>query len=142
MLIDPSVPNFINSDELKIQQFLMAFCGGVHELYGVNNLRLSIRVHNHQCNSATLLFVFTSPDTEATGNTEQFKKFTSKDISLYSTEMAMAKDVCQLMGGDANLAISASAERVLTVSIKIDITSNEQQQAYQAQTFDEKDNFK
>ena len=54
----------------------------------------------------------------------------------------MAKEVCQLMGGDANIAISASGERVLTASIKIEITSNEQQQSYQAQTFDEKDNFK
>lgn len=142
LLIDPSVPYFINSDELKIQQFLMAFCGGVHKLFGVENIRLSIKVHNHQYSSATLLFVFTNQDNESDNSTKQLQHFISKDLSLYSAEMAMAKEVCQLLEGDANLAISASGERVLTASIKIDITSNEQQRAYQAQTFDEKDNFK
>jgi len=141
-LIDPSVPHFINSDELKIQQFLMAFCGGVHKLYDVDNIRLSIKVHNHQFNSATLLFVFTSHDSETGCSIEQFQYFILKGLSTYSTEMAMAKKVCQLMGGDVSLAISASGDRVLTASIKIEVTSSEQQQVYQAQTFDEKDNSK
>ncbi|PCH97011.1 MAG: hypothetical protein COB83_03815 [Gammaproteobacteria bacterium] len=142
LLIDPSVPHFINSDELKIQQLLIAFCNSVPKLYEVENIRLSIKVYNHQFNSASLLFVFTSHDNKVNSNTEQFLNFIAKDISLCGTEMAMAKEVCQLMGGDANIAISASGERVLTASIKIEITSNEQQQSYQAQTFDEKDNFK
>jgi hypothetical protein len=51
--------------------------------------------------------------------------------------MAMAKEVCQLMDGDVNLALSDSGERVLTASIKILITSNEQQHAYQSHLFDE-----
>ena len=142
LLIDPSVPHFINSDELKIQQLLIAFCNSVPKLYEVENIRLSIKVYNHQYNNASLLFVFTSHDNNANSITEQFQHFIAKGISLCGTEMAMAKEVCQLMGGDANIAISASGERVLTASIKIEITSNEQQQSYQAQTFDEKDNFK
>ena len=36
-LIDPCVPHFINSDELRIQQLLIAVCDGIHELYNVNN---------------------------------------------------------------------------------------------------------
>ena len=139
-LITPNVPHFINSDELRIQQLLMAFCDGIHELYKVNNMRVSIKTHNHNFNSATLFFVFTSHDTQAADIKVPFDDFISKDITLYSTEMAMAKEVCQLMNGDANLAVSDSGERILTASIKIDITSNEQQRVYQAQIFDEEFN--
>jgi len=139
-LITANVPHFINSDELRIQQLLMAFCDGIHELYKVHNMRVSIKTHNHTANSATLFFVFTSHDTQVADIKVPFDDFISKDITLFSTEMAMAKEVCQLMNGDANLAVSASGERVLTASIKIDITSNEQQQAYQAQIFDEEFN--
>jgi len=140
-LIDPSVPHFINSDELKIQQLLVAFCHGVHQLYDAENIRLSIKVHTHKFNSATLLFVFTSHNNEVSHSIEQFQHFILKGISSYSAEVAMAKKVCQLMGGDASLAISDSGKRILTASIKIEITSNEQQQVYQAQTFDDIDDF-
>jgi len=136
-LIAPNVPHFINSDELRVQQLLMAFCDEVHELFNVTNMRVSIKIHNHNSKSATLFFVFTSNDEQFVGIDIPFDEFISKDITLYSTKMAMAKEVCQLMNGDASLAVSASGERILTASIKIVITSNEQQQAYQAQIFDE-----
>lgn len=137
ILIDPSVPHFINSDELRIQQLLMAFCDGIHKLYSANTMRLSIKVHQHQSKNATLLFVFTRHDNDITDVKAEPQQFNAKDFSLYSTELAMAKEVCQLMGGDANFAVSASGKRILTASIKIAISSNEQQRAYQAQTFDD-----
>jgi len=136
-LIAPNVPHFINSDELRIQQLLVAFCDGIHKLFNVNNIRVSIKIHNHNSNSATLFFVFTSHDSQVTDVKIPFDDYISKDIILYSTEMAMAKEVCQLMNGGTKLAVSASGERILTASIKVDITSNEQQRAHQTQNFDE-----
>ncbi|PHR83197.1 MAG: histidine kinase [Colwellia sp.] len=136
-LIDSKVPYFINSDELRIQQFLIAFCESVHELFNSRHMRLTVKVHNHHLNSATLLFVFTNHDNASVDNTPLFSHFVNSNMAFFSTKMAMAKEVCQLMGGDANLAISASGERVLTASIKILITSNEQQHAYQSHVFDE-----
>lgn len=136
-LITPKVPHFINSDERRIQQLLMAFCDGVHDLFKVDDIRASIKIHNHNANSATLFFVFTNHDVQVVGMKTPFDEFILKGLALYSTEMAIAKEVCQFMNGDANLAVSASGERILTASIKIEITSKEQQQMYQAQTFDE-----
>lgn len=136
-LIDSNVPHFINSDELRIQQILIAFCQGVHELFNIRNIRLTVKVHSHHLNSATLFFIFTSHDDEVVDNTASFNHFINTSIALFSTQMAMAKEVCQLMDGDANLAISNSGERVLTASIKILISSNEQQHAYQSHAFDE-----
>ncbi|NQY86503.1 MAG: CHASE domain-containing protein [Colwellia sp.] len=136
-LIDSNVPHFINSDELRIQQLLIAFCEGVHELFGIRNMRLTVKVHSHHLNSATLLFIFTNHDDEPVDNTAPFNHFINTNMALFSTQIAMAKEVCQLMNGDANLAVSDSGERVLTASIKILITSTEQQHAYQSHLFDE-----
>lgn len=136
-LIDSNVPHFINSDELRIQQILIALCENVHELFNSRQMRLTVKVHSHHLSSATLLFVFTNHDDEPVDNTAPFIHFINTNMALFSTQMAMAKEVCQLMNGDANLAISDSGERVLTASIKISITSNEQQHAYQSHVFDE-----
>jgi CHASE1-domain containing sensor protein len=126
-LIDPNVPFFIISDELRIQQLLIAFCEGVHELFNIRNVRLTVKVRSHHYDRATLLFVFTNHDDEPTDNTAHFSEFINTDMALFNTQMAMAKEVCQLMGGDANLGISDSGKRVLTASIKILITLSEPQ---------------
>ena len=136
-LISPNVPHFINSDELRVQQLLMAFCDEVHQLFNVKDMRISIKIHKHSAKDATLFFVFTSNESQNGDAEIPFDDYISKDISLYSTKMAMAKEVCQLMKGDASLAVSASGERILTASIKINITTIEEQQAYQAQVFDD-----
>ena len=136
-LIDPNVPHFINSDELRIQQLLIAFCGGVHELFNVSNMRLTVKVHSHHHQSATLVFVFTNHNDEPVDTTSPFNHFIETNMALFSTQMAVAKEVCQLMDGDANLAISDSGERVLTASIKILITTNDEQHAYQSHVYDE-----
>ena len=136
-LIDTNVPHFINSDELRIQQLLIALCESVHELFNSRQMRLTVKVHSHHLSSATLLFVFTSHDDKPVDNTAPFNHFINTDIVLFSTQMTMAKEVCQLMNGDMKLAISDSGERVLTASIKISITSTEQQHRCQSHVFDE-----
>jgi len=136
-IIDSNVPQFINSDELRIQQLLIVLCEEVHELFNRKNIRLTVKVHYHQLNSATLLFVFTHCDNEPISDNAVLNPVINSDIALFSAQMAMAKEVCQLMKGDANLAISNSGERVLTASIKIIITSGEQQHIYQSSVFDE-----
>lgn len=126
-LIDENVPPFIISDAIKIQQILIALFDGVHALFKNNNIRLTVKVRSHRFNSATLLFVFTSNDDEQVDNTAPFDDFLQSNIALFNTQMALAKEVCQLMEGDVNLGVSDSGERVLTAAIKILITLNEPQ---------------
>jgi len=142
ILIDSNVPHFINSDKLKIQQIIMACCSNIYKLYDNDKIRLTIRVHHQNVNTATLLLVFSSYKYETSSAFQATQQSLSKDVSLYGTEIMMAKEVCQLMGGDVNLTISALGEKVLTASIRIEITSSEQQQAHQGQIFDEKHDFK
>ncbi len=137
LLIDSSVPHFINSDELRIQQFLMALCECIHELYAMKNIRLTVKAHSHQLNTATLLFIFTGHDDEQIEIDTPFVDYISKDISQYSTQMAMVKEVCQLMKGDVSLGVTNSGEKILTAAITIIQTTNEQQLTYQADIFDD-----
>jgi len=136
------VPHFINSDKLKIQQIIMACCSNIYKLYDNDKIRLTIRIHHQTVNTATLLLVFSSYKYETSSASQATQQPLSKDVSLYGTEIMMAKEVCQLMGGDVNLTLSALGEKVLTASIRIEITSSEQQQAHQGQIFDEKHDFK
>lgn len=124
-LIDENVPPFVISDELKIQQILISLCEGVHALFKSTNIRLTVKVRSHHHNSATLLFVFTNHDDEPIDITAPFNHFIESNISLFNTQMALAKEVSQLMEGDVNLGISDSGERVLTAAIKILTTLNE-----------------
>ncbi len=127
LLIDSSVPHFIIGDEIRIQQFLVALCENIHELYAMKNIRLTVKVHSHHLNTTTLLFIFTEHDDVRIENTAPFVEYISRDISQYSTQMAMAKEVWQLMGGDISLGITNSGEKILTAAIKINQTTNEQQ---------------
>jgi len=136
LLIDSSVPHFINSDELRIQQFLMALCECIHDLYAMKNIRLTVKAHSHQLNTATLLFIFTEHINAQVEAEAPFVDYISKDISQYSTQMAMVKEVCQLMKGDVSLGVTNSGEKILTAAIKIIKTTNEQQLTYQTDVFD------
>jgi len=135
LLIDPTVPDFISSDELRIQQFLIALCDTIHELYSIDNVRLTIKAHHHKLDSVLMLFVFTCHFDEQVELKTPFVNYIGKDISQYSTHMAMVKEICQLMGGDVSLGIASTGNKVLTASIKVRKTTSEQQQAYQAQFF-------
>lgn len=136
LLVDPSVPHFINSDELRIQQLLTILCESVNELFAMKSIRLTVKVHHHHNNTAILLFAFTQHGSVHFRDNAPFVEYISKDISQYSTQMAMAKEICQLMEGDVNLSVTKSGEKVLTASIKISQTTSEQQYSYQTHVFD------
>jgi len=126
LVIDPSVPHFISSDELRIQQFLLPLCASIYELYNVSSIRLTIKAHSHQFNMATLLFVFTDSDDEHTRKKIPIVNSIVRDISQCSTQMAMVKEICQLMQGDLSFGATKSDEKILTAAIKISQIINSQ----------------
>jgi len=135
LLVDPAVPDFISSDELRVQQFLIALCETIHELFTIDNIRLTVKAHHHKLDSVLMLFVFTCHYDEQVELKTPFVNYIGKDISQYSTHMAMVKEICQLMGGDVSLGVASTGNKVLTASIKVNKTTSEQQQAYQSQFF-------
>jgi CHASE1-domain containing sensor protein len=137
-LIDNAVPHFINSDELRIQKLLTLFIKSAQQLFGHIPLRLSIKLHKHKMDSATLFFIFSNQgDTFTELSKSQFKEATNKDLASYSTSMAIVKEVCQLLQGNINAGLLVSGDGVLSASVKVSVSTVEQQKVHQAKYFDE-----
>jgi len=136
-LIDESVPHYLNSDELYIQKLLNALIESAHHLLKVDALRLSIKLHKHKLADTSLFFTLSplnpaSVDTNDHGVIER----TSGDLAADSTALAMAIKYSQLLGGDTTLGALSSGVGVLNSSIRVIISSKEQQEIQQGLIFD------
>jgi CHASE1-domain containing sensor protein len=136
-LIDASVPHYLNSDELYIQKLLNALIESAHQLLKTNALRLSIKLHKHKLAEASLFFTLVSQNPVSTDSNEQMLDQQSHyELTEDSTALAMAIKYSQLLRGDTNLGVLSSGAGVLNSSIRVVISSSEQQEAQQGLTFD------
>ncbi|WP_246058273.1 CHASE domain-containing protein [Litorilituus lipolyticus] len=137
-LIDKEVPHYINSDELRIQKLLTAFIKSAQQLFKTDSLRLSIKVHTHHKRSATLFFIFSHQDEATAADSDEIlRSLAKKDLAGYSTSMAMVKEVSQLLQGNVNLGMLNSGGGMLSASIRVTISSDEEQRIHQADSFDQ-----
>ena len=131
------MPHYINSDELYIQKLLHAIVDSAHKLLKSDDLRLSIKLHKHKLADASLFFTITSQNAAMVNVSEQvFAQQNHDELSANSTTMAMAVKYSHLLGGDTTLAALSSGAGVLSASIRVIISSIEQQEAQQGLTFD------
>ncbi|WP_057832202.1 CHASE domain-containing protein [Colwellia sp. TT2012] len=136
-LIDDSVPHYINSDELYIQKLLQALIESAHKLLGADALRLSIKLHKHKRADASLFFIISSQNEAVSkANEQNLTQQNYDELSVNSTAMAMAIKYSHLLRGDTKLATLSSGAGVLSASIRVIISSIEQQEAQQGLTFD------
>ena len=119
--INQNVPYLINSDELRIKKTIMALAQNAASLLNCSNLNISVKAHIHQFQQASVFFIFTSIDNIESSYAVPQKKhrFIDQDLAGYSTSMAMAKELCQLFDGDANLTQLTSGQLLLSASIKV-----------------------
>lgn len=138
LLINKDVPHYINGDELRIQKLLYVLTQSAQQIFVTDDLRLTIKLHEHKYNSASLFFIYShQDDASASDSDEKIKLITEQGFSSYSTSMAMLKEVCELLQGSVNLGLLPSGGGVLSASIRVKITTPEQQSAHQALFFDE-----
>jgi CHASE1-domain containing sensor protein len=136
-LIDESVPHYINSDELYIQKLLNALIESAHHLLKTDALRLSIKLHEHKLAEASLFFTLSSQHAAITNSNEtQHNPENHHDLTTNSTALAMAIKYSQLLKGDTHLGALSTGAGILSASIRVSISSNEQQEAQQGLTFD------
>jgi len=136
-LIDESVPHYINSDELYIQKLLNALIESAHHLLKTDALRLSIKLHTHKLAEASLFFTLSSQDVAITNSNEIIvTSQTHDELTTDSTSLAMAMKYSQLLKGDTHLGALSTGSGVLNASIRVTISSSEQQEAQQGLTFD------
>ena len=136
-LIDTTVPHYINSDELYIQKLLNALIESAHHLLKTDALRLSIKLHKHKLAEASLFFTLVSQNPISTDiNDPAFSQHRDDKLPADSTALAMAIKYSQLLRGDTNLGALSSGAGVLNSSIRVTISSSEQQEVQQGLTFD------
>ena len=136
-LIDGSVPHYLNSDELHIQKLLNALIESAHHLLKTDELRLSVKLHKHKLADASLFFTLSPLNLDTANSNEQvFHAQSHDELTADSTALAMAIKYSQLLGGDTSLGALSSGAGVLNASIRITISSSEQQEAQQGLIFD------
>jgi len=125
-LINENVPHLIESDELRIQKLIVALAENAAKLLKTNELNISVKAHIHQFKRTTLFLVITPSQKlldKAVGNMAEEQPFLSgKDLSSYSTTMAMVKELCQLFDGDVKLNQLPTGLIVLSASVKVNLS--------------------
>lgn len=136
-LIDDSVPHYIHSDELYIQKLLHSLIEGGHALLNSDNLRISIKLHQHKLVEPSLFFTLSSQSHSLSELSKQaVNQQSGVDLAANNTAMAMAIKYSQLLNGNTTLGISLSGVRVLNASIRVVVSSKIQQEMHQGLTFD------
>ena len=138
-LIDESVPHYLNSDELYIQKLLNALIESALQLLKTDKLRLSVKLHKHNnsLKEASLFFTLSSQTSVITHlDSQTLKQDSNSNFNSNSTAFSMAVKYSQLLRGDANLGALSSGDGVLNASIRVTISSSEQQENQQGLTFD------
>ncbi len=137
LLVDDSVPHYINSDELYIQKLIYALIEGGHDLLNTDKLRISIKLHKHKLADPSLFFTISSQNHSlVTLSKQAINQQNGADIASKNTAMAMAIKYSQLLRGDTKLGISHSGIQVLNASIRVVISTKKQQETHQGLTFD------
>lgn len=136
-LIDESVPHYLNSDELYIQKLLNALLESAHHLLKTDALRLSIKLHTHKLVDASLFFTLSAQSSTLMNDTSATIELQNNDhVSTNSTSMAMANKYSQLLKGDTSFTTLSSGAGVLSASIRVSVSSIEEQEQQQGLTFD------
>lgn len=122
VVLGKNVPHYVETDEHRVQQFLSTMVEHAFAILKSDDIRLSIKAHLHQLANTTIFFIVTVGDTEYSepGSLVEFEDGNDQ-LETHSISMAMVKEVCQLLGGDAKIIDIPSGEVVISASIKVEL---------------------
>lgn len=120
------VPTFIDSDELRLQQLFMMLVENASEVLATNTFCISVNVHSHKLNNATLFLVLTPLHEDMIMSSMNALRDESNFTEM-NTRMAMIHELCKLFGGDLKLAHLPSGNMMLSASVKIRLHQHKQE---------------
>lgn len=122
VVLGKNVPHYIETDEYRVQQFLSTMIEHAFAILKSDDIRLSIKAHLHQLANTTIFFLVTVGETEYSEPSSLVEFEDGNDqLETHSISMAMVKEVCQLLGGDATIVDIPSGEVVISASIKVEL---------------------
>ncbi|MDO7085859.1 CHASE domain-containing protein [Pseudocolwellia sp. AS88] len=125
-MIQEDVPQFIESDELRLQQVFIACTENAKEILDSKNICVSVKVHFHHKNNATIVFVLHVLKTNQFINQADMKLDITPVNKKFNLRMEMAKELCNKLGGDINLAQLPSGESMIHASVKVKISQEQE----------------
>lgn len=131
-IIQEDVPQFIETDELRLQQVFITCAENAKEILEHNNICISIKVHFHHQNSATIVFVLHVLKTNQVveDNNHEFDhvalNYNQENTFKFNLRMEMAKELCNKLGGNINVAQLPSGEFMIHVSIKVNVSQEQE----------------
>ncbi|WP_077338017.1 CHASE domain-containing protein [Pseudocolwellia agarivorans] len=125
-LIQEDVPQFIESDELRLQQVFITCAENAKELLDNNNICISVKVHFHHQNSATIVFVLHALRTNNSIQDASVVINNNPEGIKFNLRMEMAKELCNKLGGNINIAQLPSGESMIHVSVKVKISQEQE----------------
>lgn len=131
-IIQEDVPQFIETDELRLQQVFIACAENAKNILERNNICISVKVHFHHFNSATIVFVLhalkTNYSIEESHTELTDKEFDNnqENVSKFNLRMEMAKELCNKLGGNINIAQLPSGESMIHVSVKVRVSQEQE----------------
>ncbi|XPF94234.1 CHASE domain-containing protein [Colwellia sp. RE-S-Sl-9] len=125
-LIQEDVPHFIESDELRLQQVFITCAENAKELLDNNNICISVKVHFHHQNSATIVFVLHALRANNSLQDSSVVLNNNPDGIKFNLRMEMAKELCNKLGGNINIAQLPSGESMVHVSVKVKISQEQE----------------
>jgi CHASE1-domain containing sensor protein/CheY-like chemotaxis protein len=125
LVVNANVPQFINTDELRLQQMFLALIENIFEILSCKGVLISFKSHFHQHNNVTILFVITPIDINESFAPAEKKDIKIGELNVHNTRMTMVKDLCHMFGGDIKVSHLPSGDKILSLSINILLSDNE-----------------
>lgn len=119
--VQKEVPKLVITDQLKLQQLINNVVLNSAQLFKCENLRISVKAHLHKMTSATILLVVTPCETSTT---QTKLAEIENEFNRLNTSLAIAKEVCEHLGGALKLTLLPSNEYILTASFKVEIATS------------------
>lgn len=128
LIVNSDVPQFIDTDELRLQQMFTVLAENVTHILLCNSLCIHVKVRFHKKNNATIIFVVTSLESHKSfeGVTPEIKN-KEQGKTTVNARIAMIKELCYMFNGDIKISEIPSGSMILSVSIKVLLSNIKQE---------------
>jgi len=126
LMIQEDVPQFIESDELRLQQVFITCAENAQEILDSQNISISVKVHFHHQNSATIVFVLHVLKTNHFVKEVDLESKKPLKDGKFNLRMEMAKELCNKLGGNINIAQLPTGELMLHASVKVKVSQEQE----------------
>jgi len=130
LIVNSKVPQFIHTDELRLQQMFLALTENILEILSCNAASISFKSHFHQHNNVTILFVITPLEMKESLAPAETNEIKVNELVAHNTRMAMVKDLCHMFGGDIKVSHLPSGEKMLSLSINVLLSGDKSKNIY------------